>query len=85
VAGAATLAATYALARSAFRPEHAWVAPVAAALVLASPPFAVWSSQGMETPLFAAAVTATLAAGMRRPMGWAMLAAIDAYRRRPRS
>jgi hypothetical protein len=81
--GAATLVATYAFARDALRPEHAWGAAVAAALVLASPPFAVWSSQGMDTPLFAAAVTTTLALAARGRMGWATLAAVVATLTRP--
>lgn len=83
VAGAATLLATWTFARSVLRPEHAWAAAIAAGLVLASPPFAVWSSQGMDTPLFAFTVTATLAARARDRMGWTTLGAVLATLTRP--
>ncbi|HXK21654.1 MAG TPA: hypothetical protein VMS55_03140 [Myxococcota bacterium] len=60
--GALALIATFAYGRAGVRREQSAWAGVAAWLVLASPAFARWSTSGMETPLFVAAVTGALAA-----------------------
>ena len=64
--GAAALAATWLLARG-FQAVPGWPAVFAPWVVLASVPFTVWATSGMETPLFTAAVTAAFAAEQR---GW---------------
>lgn len=81
--GAATLVATYFYATAVLEATHAWAGAVACGVVLAAASFGVWTLQGMETPLFAAAVTAALAAQARGRPWWASLFAVAATLTRP--
>ncbi len=81
--GAAVLLATFAYANTGLPRRQGWVGGVAAWVVLASLPFAYWTTSGMETPLFAALVTATLLAEARDRPGWAVTAALAASTTRP--
>jgi hypothetical protein len=65
LSGSALLAATAVYARRDLAAGAAWGAGVAPLLLLASLPFAKWVASGMETPLFAAACVAALAARER--------------------
>jgi arabinofuranosyltransferase len=60
--GCLAMVATYIYATAGLRPSQRPWAAVAVALVYASPVFARWSTAGMETPLFVAAVVGALAA-----------------------
>ncbi|MDH3211835.1 MAG: hypothetical protein OEM05_05065 [Myxococcales bacterium] len=81
--GAALLAATWVYAGAGLAPRRAWIAALAPWIVLASTAFVVWTVSGMETPLFAATTTATLAALARGRPGLATLAAGLATLTRP--
>jgi arabinofuranosyltransferase len=70
LSGWAALLFALVYARAGLPRSRAWLAGFAPLLLLCSPSFAVWSSSGMETPLFAAALTAALAADARRRPGW---------------
>ena len=69
--GIAILAATFLYARAVLSTRSSAIAALATWVVAASIPFALWSTSGMETPLFVATATATLAAHARNRMGWA--------------
>jgi hypothetical protein len=69
--GLAILAATFLYARALLSTRSGAFAALATWVVAASIPFALWSTSGMETPLFVATATATLAAHARNRMGWA--------------
>jgi hypothetical protein len=62
LSGCLAMVATYTYATAGLRPSQRPWAAVAVALVYASPVFARWSTAGMETPLFVAAVVGALAA-----------------------
>jgi hypothetical protein len=81
--GCLTLAATYAYARSGLRKAQSWWAAVAVWIVFASPVFVRWTTSGMETPLFVAAVVGAFAAEARGRSGWAVLAVSLATLTRP--
>jgi hypothetical protein len=83
LSGVLTLAATYAYAAAGLRPAQRPWAAAAAALVCVSPVFARWSTAGMETPLFAAMVTAALAADAHGRGGAATVCATLATLTRP--
>jgi arabinofuranosyltransferase len=79
--GLAALLASYALARAGgARGVWAGLAPW---LVYASTSFARWATAGLETPLFAAAGAAALAAQARDRIGWATGFAVAATLTRP--
>ena len=59
------------------------VAALSSWLLCLSMPFAVWSTSGLETPLFAAAGVAALIAGQRRRPWLSMLASAIAFLVRP--
>jgi arabinofuranosyltransferase len=82
MSGVAVLVLTWALA-SGFQGSPAWPAAVAPWIVLASPSFVIWSTCGMETPLFAAAATAALLAEQRGRLRTAAAMAIVATLTRP--
>ena len=63
--GGLTLWLTYVYARAALPSEHRITAAVAPWLLVACPSFIVWSTAGLETPLFMATVMATLYAEAR--------------------
>ena len=79
----AVLAATAAYSYQLLPPEQRGLAGLAPWLVMAFAPFAIWATSGMETPLFAAAVTATLAAGAAGRRWLAAIAAMVATLTRP--
>ncbi len=81
--GAAVLLATFAYARTGLPRRQAFVGGIAAWVVLALLPFSYWTTSGMETPLFAALVTATLCAELRDRPGWAVVAVLAASATRP--
>jgi hypothetical protein len=81
--GAALLVLTWVYACTGLPRAQRFAGGAAAWLVLASLPFAYWTSSGMETPLFAALVTATLAADARGRPGLAVGAAFLATATRP--
>jgi arabinofuranosyltransferase len=83
VSGVAVLAASALYAGSGLARSRLWLAGLAPWIVLSSIPFVLWSTSGMETPLFAAATTAALAAQVRGRTGWATLAALVATWVRP--
>ena len=66
LSGMAALLLALVYTRACLPPGRGWLAGFAPLLLLSSPSFAVWSSSGMETPLFTAALTAALAAEARR-------------------
>lgn len=69
--GVAALVATFGYARTGLASERSWLAALAPVLVLSSTAFPRWSTSGMETPLFVAAVMAALWAQAAGRMGWA--------------
>jgi hypothetical protein len=69
--GVAVLAVTYVYARTQFSSAQAWIAALPVWIVVCFTSFARWSTSGLETPLFAASVTAALAALARGRIGWA--------------
>jgi len=81
--GAGVLWLTYLYARTGRKRRGGWVAGIAPWLVLSFVSFAYWATSGMETPLFTALVTATLAAHARGRLAWAALAAFLASATRP--
>ena len=81
--GAALLCLTYVYAGTGLASERRWAAGLAPWVVLSSLPFAFWTSSGMETPLFALAVSAALLAEARQRPGLATLAALLATATRP--
>jgi len=81
--GVGVLVATYWYARTDLPESRAWLAGLAPWLVLSSVSFALWSTSGMETPLFVALVTVALAAQIRGRMGWAAVAVALATLTRP--
>jgi hypothetical protein len=81
--GVALLLLAYAYARQGLPSgSRAW-AGLAPWLLFCSAPFAVWSTSGLETPLFAAAVTGALLCEARRKLGLATLALLIATATRP--
>ncbi len=81
--GVALLVATFGYARTGLARQRAWLAALAPALVLCSTAFPRWSTSGMETPLFVAAVTAALWAQAAGRMGWATACVCVATLTRP--
>jgi hypothetical protein len=81
--GVAILLVTYLYACTGLSRSQAWIAAVAPWIVLSTTSFTVWSTSGMETPLFVATTTAALAAYARERMGWATLAVCLAMLTRP--
>jgi arabinofuranosyltransferase len=81
--GAATLVAVRVYAGTGLPPSRAWVAAIAPWVLVASASFARWSTSGMETVMFAAWVTAALAAHARARIGWATAFASLATLTRP--
>lgn len=81
--GLGLLWATYALAAAGLDDHRRWIAGIPPWIVLASLPFATWTLSGMETPMFAALVTAALAAEVRARAGWMTLALALATLTRP--
>ncbi len=81
--GVAALVATFGYARTGLAKQHAWLAALAPALVLCSIAFPRWSTSGMETPLFVAAVIAALWAQAAGRMGWATAGVCVATLTRP--
>jgi arabinofuranosyltransferase len=56
---------TYVYASQGLAPRERWVAALSSMLLYLALPFGMWSVSGLETPLFAAAVVATLIAESR--------------------
>jgi arabinofuranosyltransferase len=83
VSGVGLLAATAAYAASGLAGPRLWLAGLAPWIVLASVSFVLWSTSGMETPLFAAMTTSALAAQARGRPGWATAALLVATLLRP--
>jgi len=83
LSGCLVMLATYSYAAAGLRPSQRPWGAVAAALVYASPVFARWSTAGMETPLFVAAVVGALAADAHGRDGWATACATLATLTRP--
>ncbi len=83
LSGMAALLFALVYARACLPPARGWLAGFAPLLLLSSPSFAVWSSSGMETPLFTAALTAALAAEARRRAAWLTAALAVASLTRP--
>jgi hypothetical protein len=81
--GVAVLLLTALLARGGGGRAGARAASVAPWIVLSFVPFAYWTTSGMETPLFAALVTATLLAHARGRAGWTVATAFLATLTRP--
>ena len=81
--GAALLWLSYVYASTGLASERRWAAGLAPWIVLSSLPFVFWTTSGMETSLFALAVTAALAAEARDRPGLATLAALLATATRP--
>ncbi len=83
VSGVAAVLATWWYARRGLPPPRAWIAAVAAWVLVSSLPFALWATSGMETALFTAATLVALAAHARGRVGGATLAAAVATLTRP--
>lgn len=81
--GAGALVASWALARAGLPDSRGWLAGLAPWLVLASTPFQRWATSGLETPLFVALATASLAALLSRRLGIATLLLVLATLTRP--
>ncbi len=81
--GALLLWLTYEYAALELVPEDRMVAALAPWLLVMSKPFAVWSTSGLETPLFAATAMAALIALGRARYGLAVLASVLAVLTRP--
>ena len=64
ITGAGALVATDLYAAAGLPRPRLWTAALAPWIVLSSVSFALWSTSGMETPLFAALLTSALAAGL---------------------
>ncbi len=76
--GVALLLLTHAFARRHLPGGYAWLAGLAPFVVLSSAVFAIWSSSGLETSLYAAAIMAALLAQAGGRMGWATAAVVIA-------
>jgi hypothetical protein len=74
---------TYSYACQGLPERQRWVAALASALLFLAPPFALWSSSGLETPLFSAVVLATLIAESRGRDNLAALGCLGAALARP--
>lgn len=83
VSGTLALIAAFAYASTAVDESRRWIATVAPALLLSWIGFAAWTLSGLETPLFTAAVAATLAAAARGRIGAATAMALVASATRP--
>lgn len=81
--GVFLLLATYLYSRSLLPNEMKWLALAAPFLLYASNSFAAWTISGLETPLFAAWVTAAVTAFAVRRMGWVLVFCILASLTRP--
>jgi hypothetical protein len=81
--GVLLLLATYFYSRSLLPRDMKWLALAAPVLLYASNSFAAWTISGLETPLFAAWVTAALVAFSIQRMGWALVFCILASLTRP--
>lgn len=81
--GVGALVASFVYAASGLPAERRWVAALAPWVLLSAGSFLVWSTAGMETPLFVATATAALAAEARRRSGWMWLALGAATLTRP--
>jgi arabinofuranosyltransferase len=81
--GAAALLFAFLYSRVGLPRSRAWLAGCAPLLLLSSPSFAIWSSSGMETPLFAAELTAALAFEAQRRTRWLTAALVAATLTRP--
>jgi len=81
--GALLLWLTYEYAAFELVREERMVAALAPWLLVMSKPFAVWSTSGLETPLFAATALAALIALGRARYGLAVLASVLAVLTRP--
>lgn len=81
--GVFLLLATYLYSRSLLPNEMKWLALAAPFLLYASNSFAAWTISGLETPLFAAWVTAAVTAFAVRRMGWVLGFCILASLTRP--
>jgi len=81
--GLAALIAAFVYASAGLRTERRWVAALAPWVLICSPAFMLWSTSGMELPLFTAAVTAALAAQARSRWALATVALSVATLTRP--
>jgi arabinofuranosyltransferase len=81
--GVFLLLATYLYSRSLLPKDMKWLALAAPVLLYASNSFAAWTISGLETPLFAAWVTAAVTAFAARRMGWVLAFCILASLTRP--
>ncbi len=81
--GLGALFFAFAYARAVLPQVRVWLAGFAPLLLYLSPSFAIWSSSGLETPLFTAALAAALAAEARRRAGWMTVAVAVAALTRP--
>lgn len=81
--GVFLLLVTYFYSRSLLPQEMKWLALAAPMLLYASNSFVCWTISGLETPLFAAWVTAAVAAFAIRRMGWVLVFCILASLTRP--
>jgi arabinofuranosyltransferase len=83
VSGVFLLLACYVYSRSLLPKKMKWLALAAPMLLYASNSFAAWVISGLEAPLFAAWVTAALAAFTFRRIGWVLVFCILASLTRP--
>jgi arabinofuranosyltransferase len=83
LSGVALLVLGYAYARCVLHPRSVVLAALSPWLVLACTTFALWTTSGLETPLFSALVLAALVAEARRRPTIAMVACVVATLTRP--
>jgi len=83
ISSVALLVATYLYACTGLPASRRWIAAIPVFIIVSSISFAEWSVSGMETPMFAAAVTFALAAYARSRLGWATIAVCVATLTRP--
>lgn len=81
--GAASVLATWAYVRALAPASPAWAAGLAPAVLLASAPFVRWTTSGLETAVFAAGLTASLAAAAAGRVGWLTAALVATAATRP--
>lgn len=81
--GVFLLLATFFYSRCLLPREMKWVALAAPILLYASNSFACWTISGLETPLFAASVTAAMAAFVAGRIGWVLTFCVLASLTRP--
>lgn len=83
ISGAAALIAAYLYASTGVERSRVWIAAAAPFLLMVWIGFPIWTLSGLETPLFAAAIGAALAAEARGHIGLAIGCALVASLTRP--